>query len=77
MRWAAKRSNGTPRDLVVAAGRLDQSERSGGGQFLAVDVAGEVHRHLEDHVAHQRKVILDQLLRFLVGTCVHHRPLSC
>jgi hypothetical protein len=62
--------------LVVAASRLDQAERTGRGQLLAVDVPGEVHGHLEHHVAHERKVILDQLLRFLVGTCVHHRPLS-
>ena len=46
--------------LVVAAGRLDQAEGAGGGQLLAVDVAGEVHRHLEHHVAHQRQVLLDE-----------------
>ena len=50
--------------LVVAAGRLDQAEGAGRGQLLAVDVAGEVHGDLEDDVAHQRKVLLDQAVNF-------------
>jgi hypothetical protein len=52
--------------LVVAASGLHQAERTGGGELFPVDVAGEVHRHLEDHVPHQRQVILDQLLGFAV-----------
>ena len=74
MRWAAKRSNGA--GLVVAASRLHQAEGAGGGQLLAVDVAREVHRHLEDDVAHQREVLLDQSVNF----CFRdggHLPLHC
>ena len=65
MRWAAKRSNGTPRRLVVAAGRLDQPEGAGPGQLLPVHVAREVHRHLEHDVLHQRQVLLDELGQLL------------
>ena len=60
--------------LVVAAGRLDQPEGAGGGQLLAVDVAGEVHRHLEDDVADERQVLLDQL-RWRSSLLVRHSPL--
>ena len=70
MRWAAKRWNGHPPGAVVAAGRLDQAEGAGPGQLLAVDVAGEVHRHLEHDVPHQRQVLLDRL-RWSIG--IAHR----
>ena len=63
--------------LVVAAGRLDQTEGAGPGQLVAVDVAGEVHRHLEHDVLHQRQVLLDQTGQFLrlgLGACSWHRP---
>ena len=46
--------------LVVAAGRLDQTERTGPGQLVAVHVTGEVHRHLEHDVLHQWQVLFDQ-----------------
>ena len=81
MRWAAKRSNGHPPGLVVAASRLDQAEGAGGGQLLAVDVAWEVHRHLEHHVAHQRQVLLDERMQLsfvpLDRRCHRHLPESC
>ncbi len=48
-----------PPARVVAAGRFDQTERSGSGQFLPVYVAGKVHRHLEHHMFHQRQVRFD------------------
>jgi len=46
--------------LVVPLRRLDQAERAGTGQLVTVDVAGEVHRHLEHHVVDQGQVLLDQ-----------------
>ena len=46
--------------VVVALGRLDEAEGAGPGQLLAVDVAGEVPRDLQHHVAHEREVGLDQ-----------------
>ncbi len=48
-----------PSVLVVAAGRFDQTERTGPGQLLAVDVAGEVHGDLVDDVLDQRQVRFD------------------
>jgi hypothetical protein len=73
MRCAAKRSNAP--GLVVAAGGLHQTEGAGRGQFLTVDVTGEVHRHLEDHMTHERQVLLDEPLD--VGVVqAGHRPSS-
>ena len=46
--------------VLEPAGRLDQTERPGAGQLVTVDVAGEVHRHLEDHVVHEVQMVLDQ-----------------
>ena len=64
-----------PTRLVVAAGGLHQTEGAGRGQFLTVDVTGEVHRHLEDHMTHERQVLLDEPLD--VGVVqAGHRPSS-
>ncbi len=58
-----------PAGLVVATGRLDQTERTGPGQIVTVDVAGEVDGHLEHDVLHEREVLLDHL-----GEFGFHRP---
>ena len=74
MRRAAKRSNGHAADRVVALGGLDQPEGAGPGELLAVDVAGEVARDLQDHVAHQREVLLDRALRVSVASAILRGP---
>ena len=45
-------------------GGLDETECAGTGQFVTIDVAGEVDRHLEHDVLHQREVVLDHLRQF-------------
>jgi hypothetical protein len=52
--------------LVVATGGLDQPQRTGAGELVPVDVAGEVHRDLEDDVLDQGQVRLDEPRQLLV-----------
>jgi len=55
-----------PPRLVVATGRLDQTESSGSGQIVTIDVPRKVHGHLEHYVLDERQMLLDQLRQFLV-----------
>jgi hypothetical protein len=55
--------------VVVAVRRLDEAEGAGAGQLLTLDVAGEVHRHLEDDVADEREVLLDAVGDHRVAGC--------
>ncbi|MEM9890501.1 MAG: hypothetical protein AAF962_06525 [Actinomycetota bacterium] len=60
-----------PPAVVVAASGLDQAESAGSGQLLPVDVAGEMHRHLEHHMLHQWQVGFDP--RVELGVVLHVR----
>ena len=51
---------GNTAGVVIAAGRLDQTEGSGPGQLFAFDVAREMHGHLEDDVLDQWQVLFDE-----------------
>ena len=73
MRWATKRSNGTPPRLVEAARRLHEAQRAGAGELLAIDMAGIVERDLEDDVADEREVTFDpagQRVLALLAECL-------
>lgn len=60
--------------LVETLGCFDETEGAGRGQFLAIDMTWEVHRHLEDHVANQWQVLLDQLVNGIVPGSLHISP---
>ena len=56
-----------PTGLVVASSRFDQTERTGPGQIVTIDVSREVHRNLVDHVLHEWQVLLNEHAEARIG----------
>lgn len=50
-----------PAGFVEPTGRFDEAQGAGPRQFVTVDMTGELNRHLEHDVLHQREIRLDQL----------------